>query len=336
VLDDARAMLAPKAPDLGRPSEPSLQQTDSSAVTQTLDLLACLTPFPSGQSAPAIARDALAHVRRIAPFDTAAIFVLDIEAMELAPIAAEGHAETVLREMRIPLAERLTGWVAAYRSSVWNSDAALDIEPALRPSELILASSIPLIHSDTVVAVLTTYGTRGQDISMAQRRTLETLAPSVSAALSEALQRGPQGIDGRRSEVQNAAISALEAALSHSDVASSTVVLVQLRTIASDQTRPSIFSASFAQHIVSGILQPGLKRHCVVLSDDTCAVYSSEPNAEPALKQAFTHLMSSSHMQHYALEIVTIRDSLDLQMAVRRLLRTGEPELRARQAHRIH
>ena len=336
ALDDAHAILAPKASELARSSEPLLQQTDTSVVMQALDLLACVTPFPPGQSAATVARDALSHVRRIAPFDTAAIFVLDIDSMELSPIAAEGHAEAVVRQMRIPLAERLTGWVAAYKSSVWNSDAALDIDLSFRPSELILASSIPLIHNDTVVAVLTAYGTRGQDVSMAQRRTLETLSPSVSAALSEALKRGIQGIDGRRSEVQGAAISALEAALSHSDGASSTVALVRLRPIASDQSRSLTSSASVAQYIVCGLLRPGLERHCVVLSDDTCAVYSGEPNSESALKQAFTDLMSSAQMQPYALESVTVRNSLDLQMAVRRLLRQSEPELRVRQMPRIH
>ncbi len=336
AVDHAHAILAPKASGLDRPTEP-VRQTDTSAVMQSLDLLACLTPFPPGRSAVTIAREALSHVRRIAPFDTAAIFVLDTDALELAPIATEGNAQAVVQQMRIPLAERLTGWVAAYRCAVWNSDAALDIDSAFRPSELTLASSIPLIHNDTVIAVLTAYGRRGQDVSMAQRRTLENLAPSVSAALSEALGRGPQGIDGRRSEIQDAAISALEAALSHSEEGSaSTITLTRLRIIASDRVLSAASSTPVVQFVVGGLLRTGLRRQCVVLSDDTCAIYSGDPESESSLTQELADLMSSAHLQHYSLESVTVVTSLDLQMAVRRLLAPNEPEVRVRQRPGIH
>lgn len=337
ALDGLSAVLTPKASNSGRAPEPVYRQTDAAAVMQSLDLLARMTPFPPGQSAVGVARDALEHVRRIAPFDTAAIFVLDLEAMELAPIAAEGHAEAIVRHLRIPLAGRLSGWVAAYRTSVWNSEAALDIDPANRPSELILATSIPLVHNDTVVAVLTGYGKRGHDVSMAQRRTLETLAPSVSAALSDALERGHQGIDGRRSEVQYAAVSALEAALSHSeDGASSSVTLARLRTVASDDFPPSAMSLPVVRHIVGFVLKPGLKRQCVVLSDDTCAVYSGDSHSESKLGQELADLMSSAEMQHYAMESVTVRSSFDLQIAVRRLLGPGGPDRSVRQRPRVH
>jgi putative nucleotidyltransferase with HDIG domain len=337
ALDDTRAVLTPKATDLARASEPAFRQADTAAVMQSLELLACMTPFPPGQSAGSVARDALDRVRRIVPFDTAAIFVLDIDAMELAPIATAGYAEAIVRQLRIPMAGRLTGWVAAYRSSVWNSEAALDIDPQIRPSELVLATSIPLVHNDTVVAVLTAYGKRGQDVSMAQRRTLENLAPSVSAALSDALQRGPQGIDGRRPESQQAAVSALEAALSHSDdSATSAVTLARLRTIASDASLPTTSSMPVVRHLVNGLLRFGLKRQCVVLSDDTCAVYSGEPHSESELRQEFTDLMASAQMQHYALESVTVRNSFDLQIAVRRLLGPDGQDRRVRQRPRIH
>lgn len=338
ALDTPPTILSPKATDQSRPNELALRETESSAVAQSLDLLAAMAPFPSGRSAFAVARDALNHVRRIAPFDTAAIFASDVTSMELAPLAVDGDSHVVIQQMRIPLAERLTGWVAAYRSSVWNSDAALDIDPALRPSELVLASAVPLVHNDMVVAVLTAYGRRGQDISIAQRRTLENLAASMSAALSEALQRGPQGIDGRRPEVRDAAISALEAALSHAEGgASSTVTIARLRSVASDHALPANTSAPPAvQRLVAGLLRFGLKRQCVVLSDETCVVYGSERDAESVLKRDLVELMSAVHMQPYSLESVTVGNSLDLQMAVRKLLPSNEAQRHDRERPRVH
>jgi len=306
---------------------------------QSLDLLVSMAPFPPGQSAVAVARDALNHVRRIAPFETAVIFISDASAMELYPLAIEGSdTHTVIQHMRVPLAERLTGWVAAYRSSVWNSDAALDIDPAIRPTDVVLASAIPLVHNDAVVGVLTTYGKRGQDVSMAQRRTLENLAASVSATLWEALQRGPQGIDGRRPEVHNAAISAIESTLSHSDGGvTSTVTIARLRAIANDRSRPEQVSHPPAvQHLVAGLLQSGLRRHCVVLSDETCIIYGVDPDFDLALKRELAELMSAIHMQSYTLESVTVGTSLDLQMAMQRLAEPNEPHRRDRSRPRIH
>jgi hypothetical protein len=73
-----------------------------------------------------------------------------------------------------------------------------------------------------------------------------------------------------------------------------------------------------------------------VLSDDTCAVYSSEPHSERGLKLEFAELMSSATMQHYVLESVTVKHSFDLQIAVQRLLGPSESEPRVSQQTRIH
>ena len=128
------------------------------SVLQSLKLLSAMAPFPAGRPAAGIARDALSHIRGIASFDTSAIFLCDPSSLDLYPIVADGPSHQYVMEMRVPLAERLTGWVAAYKTSVWNSDAALDMDSALRQNDLAVASALPLIREDAVVGVLSIYG----------------------------------------------------------------------------------------------------------------------------------------------------------------------------------
>ena len=155
-------------------------------VLHSLKLLAAMAPFPAGRPAAGIARDALSHIRGIASFDTSAIFLCDPSSLDLYPIVADGPSHQHVMEMRVPLAERLTGWVAAYKTSVWNSDAALDMNSALPPMDLAVASALPLIREDAIVGVLTIYGRLGQDVSLAQRRAMEAAALPISEALWDA------------------------------------------------------------------------------------------------------------------------------------------------------
>jgi GAF domain-containing protein len=64
-----------------------------------------------------------------------------------------------LRRLVIPLGERISGWVAANRMPIFNSDAALDLEALIfsleEPPRRCLA--IPLITDQHVVGVLTVY-----------------------------------------------------------------------------------------------------------------------------------------------------------------------------------
>src|ERR1019366_2307582 len=54
------------------------------------------------------------------------IYGLDEGTNELVAIAVSSHTDPPINDFRIPLAQRLSGWVGANRETVLNSDAALD------------------------------------------------------------------------------------------------------------------------------------------------------------------------------------------------------------------
>jgi putative methionine-R-sulfoxide reductase with GAF domain len=73
-------------------------------------------------------------------------------------IYATGDGATDFRRLEIPLGERLSGWVAATRETIVNSDARLDLEEAARDgSALRSALAVPVEADGRVVAVLSFY-----------------------------------------------------------------------------------------------------------------------------------------------------------------------------------
>jgi putative nucleotidyltransferase with HDIG domain len=76
----------------------------------------------------------------------------------VASYSSGAHADT-LRQLTIPLGKRLSGWVAANRMPIFDSDAALDLETLIfslhEPPRRCLA--VPLVSDGTLVGVLTLY-----------------------------------------------------------------------------------------------------------------------------------------------------------------------------------
>jgi signal transduction protein with GAF and PtsI domain len=76
----------------------------------------------------------------------------------VASFASGAHA-TALRRLAIPLGERISGWVAANRAPIFDSDAALDLETLVLwledPPRRCLA--VPLVTDGALVGVLTVY-----------------------------------------------------------------------------------------------------------------------------------------------------------------------------------
>lgn len=296
-------------------------EREQGSVHVSLALLASIAPYPTGRSALAVARDVLSHLRRLAPFEASAIFVCDPRSLELYPLLVDGNASDRLSALRIPFAERLTGWAAAYKTPVWNSDAALDIGRDC-PSDLVIASAVPLVRTDTVVGVLTLYGTLAQDVSLAQRIALEDAATPIAESIWEALNRGSQGVDGRRPDVRAAALSALESAISraHGAQAPGVVAIARLGAIARDSRRADQTSLDAGlQALMNAVLAHAPSRQCVVLSDNCCVFFDSSAQDLQMLNLQVGEVMSTHPLQAYAVELTGVTTSLDLQVLVRRL-----------------
>ncbi len=190
------------------------------APVQSLRLLADLAPLLPGPSVPDLSRQLLERLRSIAPLEALILFVPDEETNHIRAVRAEGVIASALHDFEVPLAERLSGWVAAHRTAVWNSDATLDIGGHAQNHLLALASGIPLCVEQNLVGVVTLYGTAEQEISMSQRHTIESLIPSIASSFELALARPDGAIDGRAPDIRAAAILALDALLSHDRAAS--------------------------------------------------------------------------------------------------------------------
>ena len=106
----------------------------------------------------------------------------------IARYASGQHAGT-LCGLTIPLGQRLTGWVAAQRSTVINSDAALDLgnlTMRLTPSPLTCLSTVLCVDGE-LVGVVSVYSTTIQPFTDRHGALLEVLAPKLAAAVRKGL-----------------------------------------------------------------------------------------------------------------------------------------------------
>jgi putative nucleotidyltransferase with HDIG domain len=124
------------------------------------------------------------------------LFVYDESCDGLAPAFRAG-AETVHATTRIALGERLSGWVAATRTSIINSDARLDLDPDVRDaSTLQSALAVPIGPGERVAGVLAFYSDRQSAFTPAQQRMAEAVAALVAERICTA-----------RSELAHAALA---------------------------------------------------------------------------------------------------------------------------------
>ena len=97
------------------------------------------------------------HLRRRVPCSACVFYVYDQATDELLAAHAVGDNVGFMAGVRLSLGERLSGWVAANRQTIRNSDAALDLGEAVRSITPRLRSclSTPLTIDGDLVGVLT-------------------------------------------------------------------------------------------------------------------------------------------------------------------------------------
>jgi putative nucleotidyltransferase with HDIG domain len=128
------------------------------------------------------------QLRRIVPASTCVLFVYDATHDELVASHASGDNASHFADLRIPRGQRLTGWVAANKQSIVNSDPVLDIGEAVRHLRPPLRSclSTPLLSDGQLVGVLTVYSTILNGFTDDHRRLLEVVARQVSETVRHA------------------------------------------------------------------------------------------------------------------------------------------------------
>jgi putative nucleotidyltransferase with HDIG domain len=140
--------------------------------------------------------------RNILPTATGVWYVADAVRGELVVAEAFGPSAHALRATSVRPGERLTGWVAANRQPIVNSDASLDLgdRAAQATPALQSAMSVPLLAGDALVGVLTFYAPNRDLFTEDASRLVQMIAPHVAGAIllagrARAEEGGPAVID---------------------------------------------------------------------------------------------------------------------------------------------
>ena len=121
--------------------------------------------------------------------------LLDPATNMLAVAHASGPAAEVLRGLSIPIASKLSGWVAANRQPIVNSDPALDLGVQTAAVASLQSSlGVPLVSGNALVGVLTLYASRPKAFSDDQCRLMQMIAPHVAGAVAQARRRDDSAV----------------------------------------------------------------------------------------------------------------------------------------------
>src|SRR5262245_49275945 len=122
------------------------------------------------------------HCRGVLPSTVFVFFGYDSARDELVETYSTGMGHESLRGLRIGLGQRLSGWVAANRRTILNSDPMLDLGDRARAWSPQLCSSLssPLVADDQIVGVLSLYSVEDAAFSDAHKRTIERIGSHIA------------------------------------------------------------------------------------------------------------------------------------------------------------
>jgi len=168
-------------PPLNQPQTRSLEEIAGSTeeMVTLFDLARSLTaPLTVAEVAGVVSR----HLRRLIPCSLCVIFIYEVTADELVVAHSDGENSSLVAGLRIGLGQRLSGWVAAHKQSIRNSDPVLDLGDSARAIEPRPRSclSTPLDVDGQLVGVLTLYSTGINAFSEEHQRVIEVVSRQVA------------------------------------------------------------------------------------------------------------------------------------------------------------
>jgi putative nucleotidyltransferase with HDIG domain len=165
-----------------RPAENARTVDEILSLFASAHALAGYASFPD--TCDAIAR----HLTNVLPSALCVFYSYDANADELEAQHVAGDGGSMIRGTRIELGHRLSGWVAANRRTIVNSDPILDLGKLARVESAPLRSSLstPLLAKDELIGVLTLYARESDAFGDDDRRVIEGVAPQIANSLKRA------------------------------------------------------------------------------------------------------------------------------------------------------
>ena len=124
-------------------------------------------------------------VKDLAPGTSGAWYILNGDGDRLTALETFGPAASALDGWTIRVGDRLSGWVAANRQVIINSDAALDLgeRVSLNGATLRSCLSVPLMTGKTLAGVLSLYACDRDAFTEDHGRLVQMVAPHIAAAV---------------------------------------------------------------------------------------------------------------------------------------------------------
>jgi putative nucleotidyltransferase with HDIG domain len=123
----------------------------------------------------------------VVPGASGAWYVPDVARDRLVVADSFGPSAASLRGGSVTVGDRLTGWVAANRQPIVNSDAALDLgAEAAEAASLHSCISVPLLMGESLVGVLSLYAPSASAFAGDCVRLIQMVAPHIAVALHAA------------------------------------------------------------------------------------------------------------------------------------------------------
>ena len=165
--------------------------TDIAATTDEMLTVYELARSLGGHLTLSDAGDIIAkHLRRMLPISLVVFYIYDDKTDSLVARHVAGEGQSRLSGLSIPLGERLTGWVAANRRTIANSDPVLDFGEATKSLNPVPRSclSTPLVDRRSLVGVLSLYSSTKNAFTEDHRRIAEAVARQFTQTVLSARQ----------------------------------------------------------------------------------------------------------------------------------------------------
>ena len=117
------------------------------------------------------------HIKHLVPRASCAFFLADTATDSVAARFVAGEASPVLQGLTMKVGERLTGWVAANRQPIVNSEAQLDLGEEATLAGLRYCLALPLVHGNDLAGVLSLYA--AEPFPEEHAKTLQMITPHL-------------------------------------------------------------------------------------------------------------------------------------------------------------